>query len=86
MAEKRQRIITASEIGQYTFCSVSWKLQQQGFTPDERVFEQGNLHHHNYGQQLQTYTHQKGHSKKLLLTGIILILFSSLLILMRLIL
>ena len=34
-------IIRASEIGQYQYCSISWKLQKNGYRPNSLYLNKG---------------------------------------------
>jgi hypothetical protein len=80
-AKKKNRVLTASEIGQYTFCSLSWHLQQQGYTPDPHVFEQGTKAHEHLGKQVYFYQHTKKKSTHLFIAGCILLGIAVLLLL-----
>jgi len=72
--------ISASEIGQYAFCSLAWKLQQQGYAPDPRVFEKGIQHHNQYGTTLKKYNKHRSQSLRLYLLGLLLLLIGIILI------
>ena len=50
-------IIRASEIGQYSFCSKAWQLQQEGYMPDSRAIERGASAHRSLGYTLDSFDH-----------------------------
>jgi len=45
-------IIKASEIGQYQFCSISWKLQKNGYLPDSPLLNKGKEIHISQGKNI----------------------------------
>lgn len=83
VSKKNKHYITASEIGQYSFCPVSWHLYQQGYRPDEQVFEKGNQYHDMYGKHIEQYITANHQSKWLYFIGILLIVFALLISLGR---
>jgi hypothetical protein len=52
------RVLTASAIGQYHFCSVSWYLQHHGFRPESPALERGLQQHQKMGEAIETTTHK----------------------------
>lgn len=46
---KNNDIISASEIGQYYFCSTSWYLQKCGYIPDSPFLKTGSKKHEKLG-------------------------------------
>lgn len=51
MKQKKQRI-SASEIGQFHFCPISWYLQKQGFAPASSLLKRGKKTHEHLGSIL----------------------------------
>ncbi len=43
------KIINASDIGQYHYCSIAWYLQKQGFKPESASLKEGILKHKKLG-------------------------------------
>ena len=50
---KDDRVLTASAIGQYHFCSVSWYLQHCGFQPESPFLERGLQQHEKMGKAIE---------------------------------
>lgn len=42
---RRQRMITASEVGEYVFCAKAWKLKLDGVRPESPRLEAGTAYH-----------------------------------------
>lgn len=51
MKQKKQ-MISASEIGQFHFCPISWYLQKQGFAPASSLLKKGRKTHQHLGSIL----------------------------------
>ena len=71
---KKSLIIRASEIGQYTFCSIAWRLKKMGYQPDSPLIKQGTDAHYNLGLQLEAFNHSSQLSIVLIKISVILIL------------
>ena len=69
----KPQIISASEIGQYNFCSISWKLQKKGFIPKKKYIKRGEEAHISQGQTI-------GNIEKLSISLKIIILITSILL------
>ena len=74
--QKMSSIITASELGQYTYCSCSWLLQRQGYTPDPYLLQKGTQAHQHLGKQVYFYQKKKRKSKYYLTISILLSLLA----------
>ena len=72
-------IIKASEIGQYQFCSISWKLQKKGFIPDSHHLNKGKEIHISQGKKIDEINKLLRKSKISKTIGYIL-LFSAIII------
>ena len=56
----RSKVINASEIGQFTYCSISWHLQKIGYNPDSKLLKYGTEKHINLGNTIdKTEKNQK---------------------------
>lgn len=49
---KRDNAISASEVGQYKYCSISWLLQRRGFKPESKYLNSGTQKHIELGNQI----------------------------------
>jgi hypothetical protein len=47
---KGSNIISASEIGQYCYCSISWYLQKCGYKPESHFLDLGKERHVKLGR------------------------------------
>jgi hypothetical protein len=54
-----KNIISASEIGQYQYCSIAWKLKKMGFEPESELLQIGKDKHESHGKIIN-------HSEKLI--------------------
>jgi hypothetical protein len=50
---KNTEIISASEIGQYQFCSISWFLQKCGYKPVSSMIDSGLKKHIKLGEMIE---------------------------------
>ena len=78
---KNSEIISASEIGQYNFCIVSWYLQRCGYKPRSESLEKGKKQHENIGIILKKTERKLTSSRILRYIGYVLFLISFILIL-----
>jgi len=76
----RNSVISASEIGQYCYCSIAWYLQKQGFKPDSELLETGQKKHDELGQLIYNAERKMVKSRILELIGYIVLFFSILLL------
>lgn len=59
--DKETDIISASEIGQYHFCSIAWYLQRCGYEPKSSMLDIGTKKHAELGKIInQSQTKMKG--------------------------
>ena len=73
----KPQIISASEIGQYNFCSISWKLQKKGFIPKKKYIKRGEEAHISQGRTI-------GNIENLSISLKIIILITSILLVLAL--
>lgn len=73
---KKSDIIRASEIGQYQYCSISWKLKKNGYQPNSSYLKKGIKNHISHGKIID-YTNNKLKKSKILnLIAYLLIFFA----------
>jgi len=73
MRDRNSNVISASEIGQYEYCSVGWFLQKKGYKPDSPHLEKGLEKHRELGKIIQKT--EKIHRKSNIFAKIGYILF-----------
>jgi len=71
---RKNEIISASEIGQYTYCSIAWFLQRCGYKPDSPLLESGKKNHIYFGEKIDTIQNKLSVSKRLITGGILLLI------------
>jgi hypothetical protein len=69
---KENDIISASEIGQYQYCSISWFLQKCGYYPKSDSLDSGLIKHKNIGKIIDNIDRKQKKSRLLLLIGYLL--------------
>ena len=72
---KDSEVISASEIGQFCYFSISWYLQQCGYKPDSPKLEIGIKKHENLGRIIESSKKSSRKSKVLALTGYLILIF-----------
>lgn len=77
----KSNIIKASEIGQYKFCSISWKLQKSGFKPNSPSLKKGKKIHESHGFVIEHIENMLTKSKILTLLGYFILFIASFIIL-----
>ena len=81
MNKNKSNIIKASEISQYKYCSISWKLIREGYIPKSPNLKKGINTHFSHGKII---THTNSIIKKyniLLKIGYTILFFALLIIL-----
>ena len=79
-------IISASEIGQYQYCSISWKLHRKGFHPDSKYIKNGIKNHISHGKTISYTNKLIKKSKILTIIGFFLLFFAIFIIILEVIL
>jgi len=74
-------IISASEIGQYHYCSVGWYLQKCGYEPQSALLERGAQKHVELGKILDHTQKGLKRSRLLALAGYLLLIATAIVIL-----
>jgi hypothetical protein len=83
---KDSDVISASEIGQFCYCSISWYLQQCGYKPDSSNLEIGIKKHKDLGRLIETTTKNSKKSKFFAAIGYIILIIGILIIIFEVIL
>lgn len=74
--KKRDEVISASEIGQFCYCSIAWYLQKQGFKPNSELLVIGEKKHDEIGRIIKKTEKNMVKSKILALIGYIVLFLS----------
>ena len=77
---KKNKIISASEICQYTFCSFSWYLQRFGYESNSPLLNAGKKVHVDLGKSIESVQIEIDRSKRLVVIGYLLLILSIILI------
>jgi len=78
--DSKRLIISASEIGQYHFCSIAWYLQKCGYKPKSQSLELGLEQHKKIGETIDYVNKKMIKSKIIALLGYIILFFSLLIL------
>ncbi len=70
------RVLSASEIGQYTYCSNAWYLRRQGHQPESPGLNTGTDRHTDLGYSLESIQRRQRHASRALALGLLLLLLS----------
>ncbi len=70
---RKDEVISASEIGQYHFCPMSWYLQRCGYQPKSKSLEIGKEKHVELGKVMYYTQKTVRKSKVLAYTGYLLL-------------
>jgi len=77
---KRSDIISASEIGQYMYCSIAWHLQRCGHEPISPLLEVGKKTHVDLGKMIDNIQDEIGSSRRFALIGYLFLIFAIIII------
>lgn len=76
-ASKRpSTVITASEIGQYTYCANAWFLHRCGYEPHSPALEHGTQVHTAMGTTLDVVTRREKQTSRMIALGLLLLLLA----------
>lgn len=78
---KGTEILSASEIGQYQYCSIAWYLQKCGYEPQSHFLDVGAKKHAELGHIMDSVQTKTKTSRALAIVGYLLIAIAILLIL-----
>ncbi len=77
---RRDDVISASEIGQYTYCSISWYLHRCGYESRTPMIEAGKKTHVDLGNTIENIQYEIERSKRFAVIGYLLLIFSIIII------
>jgi len=73
-------VLSASEIGQFVFCSNAWRLRRMGYEPESPLLDQGTKAHIALGDQLDAFEVRIRSSHWYILMGIVMMTIAVLLL------
>ena len=71
---KNNDVISASEIGQYYFCSMAWYLQKCGYQPESPYLEVGTKKHERLGNIIDETQNKTRNSNIFAIIGYLLLI------------
>jgi hypothetical protein len=78
---KKTDVLSASEIGQYIYCSCAWRLQRSGYEPESPFLESGKQFHVAMGNRIDGLEGKMRYSRLLVLLGFVVLCVAFLLVL-----
>ena len=83
---KISKVINASDIGQFHFCSISWYLKKLGYKPQSDLIDQGTSKHKKLGNTIDNTKKYSKKSKLFKLIGLLFLILSSIVLIIEVIL
>ena len=83
--KSKSDVISASEIGQYVYCSVAWHLKRMGYEPESPKLEQGIEKHRKIGFKIDKIETKNRKSNIIAIAGYTILILTLLLIIYELI-
>jgi CRISPR/Cas system-associated exonuclease Cas4 (RecB family) len=80
-ARGSSNVLSASEIGQYLFCSVAWKLRRCGYEPESPFLEPGKNVHVALGNRIDGLETRLRYARWYAMIGVLVLLVAFLLLL-----
>jgi len=80
-AKNTSQVLSASEIGQYTYCSLSWYLQRLGYRPESPALEKGKTLHKELGKTIDRIQRETRKATRYALLGVVLLIIAGLIVL-----
>lgn len=77
---RKDDVISASEIGQYTYCSISWYLHRCGYDSRTPMIEAGKKTHVDLGNTIDNIQYEIKRSKRFAVIGYLLLIFAIIII------
>ena len=74
--QRTSPVLSASEIGQYTYCANAWYLQRCGIEPESPALEHGTQVHHQLGGALDRVQRHERRSSWMLAAGLLILLLA----------
>ncbi|MCJ7697935.1 MAG: hypothetical protein MUO73_06365 [Thermoplasmata archaeon] len=78
---KKTDVLSASEIGQYIYCSCAWQLHRCGYEPESPFLESGKQVHVAMGNKIDGLEGKMRYSRLLVLLGFVMLCVAFLLVL-----
>jgi hypothetical protein len=66
-------VLSASEIGQYQYCSCAWILQRCGYEPESPALNEGKRFHVTLGETLDGFQRKNRLARWIALSGLLLV-------------
>jgi len=82
----RSDVLSASEIGQYIYCSYAWMLRRMGYGPESPSLEPGTKAHAALGDKLDALESRARISRWYAIVGLVLLAVSLVLVFLEVIL
>jgi CRISPR/Cas system-associated exonuclease Cas4 (RecB family) len=73
---RKTNVLSASEIGQFMYCSYAWYLHRCGYEPDSPFLEPGKQAHVDLGNKIDTLETRMQYSRWIILIGIVALLLA----------
>ena len=70
----RNKVLRASEIGQYMYCSIAWYLQRCGYEPDSPLLDVGKKIHVDLGNTIDDIHDEMKCSRRYALLGFLFLI------------
>jgi hypothetical protein len=70
---KNSDVLSASEIGQYVFCSCAWQLRRLGYEPESPFLEPGKQAHVALGERMDCLERKIRYSRWCAIVGLIVL-------------
>ncbi len=80
--QRTSPVLSASEIGQYTYCANAWYLQRCGHVPDSPALEHGTQVHHELGGTLDRVQSHEHRASRMVAAGLLILLLALLIFLL----
>ncbi|VVB59487.1 Uncharacterised protein [uncultured archaeon] len=81
--KKKTDVLSASEIGQYRYCSYAWWLQRCGYEPESQSLEPGKHVHVALGNTIDKFDKKLRYSQWYALLGSVVLCIAFLLVFWR---
>jgi hypothetical protein len=78
---KKSDVLSASEIGQYLYCSYAWFLQRCGYEPVSPFLESGKQSHIRMGNTIDSLGVKTRRARWYAITGLVIVCIAVLLVL-----
>lgn len=69
--QKKSDVLSASEIGQYSYCSLAWFLQRCGYEPESPYLEPGKQGHIALGNTLDGFEVRMHRARWFMILGLL---------------